>query len=142
VNWKSFVDKATESGGVLKSKTAMRPLLWLNAIVSLPCIGLSGYGMLVTGTVIPALVFMPLVVVVLGFTLWAYWDFKRTDPDRLGSEEFQLKVRVIEFLDSKTKRVAVEKTSLTELTYISGAEADDPKRARGSPGKTEGATGE
>lgn len=87
--------RAVESGGKLLVKSALNPVLWLCAIITVPT--------LVAGAIRPQLPWWviaigvsPVVVALFGFLFLLLFD-----RDKLQSEEFQIKKRTIELAQQK-----------------------------------------
>lgn len=97
----------------LRVRSALNPMLWLTAIVSpaafvaanqfrdAPAIAV---GLLALGA-------LPVVVTCLGFGYFAV-----RNPDKLQSEEYQLRHETLQLLQSKAGAIAIDPTSLTAIT--------------------------
>ncbi len=92
----SIAAKIVEAGGKLTVKSALNPVLWLCAIVTLPCLIMAT---VFTGALQTWLFFMasiPIVAAVLGFFFLLVYD-----RDKLQSEEYQIKKQTLEFMQQK-----------------------------------------
>lgn len=88
--------RAVESGGKLMVRSALNPILWLCAIITVPT--------LLAGAIRPSLPWWvtavgcsPVVVALFGFIFLLLFD-----RDKLQSEEFQIKKRTIELAQQKS----------------------------------------
>ncbi len=94
--------KAVEAGGRLRVRSALNPILWLSAIITIPT--------LVAGTLyselslwIIGIGFAPVIVALFGFMFLLFFD-----RDKLQSEEYQLRKRTIELTQQKGEPHPVE----------------------------------
>ena len=113
----------------IKHRTAVQPLLWLCGTFSLGCFLIAAlakdpwlrHGLFIVGAV-------PLALLA-----FAYIYFMFSDPDRLHSEEFQLKRRSLSIVESKGGRIAILPVDLSTDPFpktkllASGAEEEDGK---------------
>lgn len=86
--------RASESGGRLRVRSALNPILWLCGIVSIPTLAAGAFHP------IPAWVAVvgcsPVAVALFGFVFLLF-----VDRDKLQSEDFQLKKRTMELAQQK-----------------------------------------
>jgi len=89
--------KVIEAGGKLSVKSALNPMLWLCAIVSIPSliIAIIGFGKETPSWLI-FLIIGPVAIALLGFLFLLIFD-----RDKLQSEEYQLKKRSLELIQEK-----------------------------------------
>lgn len=85
-------------GGRLRVKSALNPVLWLCAVVTVPAISFASYAegppwLLVCLVVIA---FVPLLLAGLGFVVLLL-----RDPDKLQSEDYQIRKRTLEMIGEK-----------------------------------------
>ena len=87
--------RAVESGGKLTVRSALNPILWLCAIITVPT--------LVAGAVRPelpswviAVGCLPVIAAIFGFLFLLFFD-----RDKLQSEDFQIKKRTLELTQQK-----------------------------------------
>jgi hypothetical protein len=102
-----------EGFAVIKHRTVVQPLLWLSGTISLGCFILALVAKdiwLQRGLFIVGLVPIALFV-------FSYVYFMFTDPDRLHSEEFQLKRRSLRMVESKGGTVAILPVDLSTDPY-------------------------
>ena len=89
------VSRALEAATNLKVKSALNPILWLCAIITIPTLSFMG----LTGRSdvwIIILAFTPVIAAVFGFIFLLVFD-----RDKLQSEEFQLKNRSLDIIQQK-----------------------------------------
>ena len=91
----NIATKAIEAGGKLSVKSALNPILWLCAIITVPGIVVSAFLQPVPVWLI-VLILLPVSTAVLGFLFLLIWD-----RDKLQSEDFQLKKRSMEVIQDK-----------------------------------------
>ncbi len=87
--------KAVDSGGRLRVKSALNPILWLCALVSIPTLA-SGAWNPSQPSWVSIVGCAPIVVAMFGFLFLLFFD-----RDKLQSEDFQLKKRTIELAQQK-----------------------------------------
>jgi len=117
-----------EGLATIKHRTVVQPLLWLCGTFSIGCFLISALAVkdlwLQRGLFLVGIV--PIVLFVFSYT---YFMFK--DPDRLHSEEFQLKRRSLSIVESKGGTVAILPVDLSTDPYATpkllsdGAEEQD-----------------
>ncbi len=112
----SFIDKiaarAQSAAASLRVRSALNPMLWLCAIVSVPCFGLAFYA----GPASPMMMMFaiigsaPVVATILGFL---YFMVHR--PDKLQSEEYQIRHETLELIRQKGSSIAINPSSLEAI---------------------------
>lgn len=103
---KEILTSAFESGGRMRVKSALNPILWMCAIVSTPCVIVSSFYELQDFIVIVCL--LPIPVALLGFFFLLLFD-----RDKLQSEEFQIKKRSLEIIEQSSGEKVIEAASIT-----------------------------
>lgn len=93
--------KAIESGEKLSVKSALNPILWLCALVTIPALVISAFIDPIPVWLI-ILIMLPVSVAILGFIFLLLFD-----RDKLQSEDFQLKKRSMEIIQEKGDRKPV-----------------------------------
>lgn len=90
-----FLSRAVEAGGRLTVKSALNPILWLCAIITLPTLvaGALGPGLSTWVVVVGC---APVICALFGFLFLLFFD-----RDKLQSEDFQLRKRTIELSQQK-----------------------------------------
>lgn len=87
--------KVIESGGKLSVKSALNPVLWLCAIITIP-------SLVAVQFVNPTPVWLILLILVPVFTaIVGFFFLLIFDRDKLQSEEYQLKKRSLELIQNK-----------------------------------------
>ena len=115
-----YLEKALKSR---QTGSALSPLLWLNGIVTVPCLLLSAF-------INPPMsfAFFALGVVVIIFSLYQYHALRKTDPRLLQSEKFQFELAKLDLVASKGGAVVFDPVALefgTEPKYLSGPAEDE-----------------
>lgn len=87
--------KVIESGGKLSVKSALNPILWLCAIISIPALIAVPF-LNNTPTWLIILIISPVLTAILGFLFLLLFD-----RDKLQSEEYQLKKKSLELIQIK-----------------------------------------
>lgn len=102
--------KVIESGGKLSVKSALNPILWLCAIISIPSLVAIPF-VDEAPTWLVLLIISPVFAAILGFFYLLLFD-----RDKLQSEEYQLKKRSMELIqekgDDKPKLVDTEEVDM------------------------------
>jgi hypothetical protein len=84
-----------EAGGRLRVKSALNPILWLCAIISGPAA--VGFSFKVDSpTYLIVMAYLPVVTAICGYVYFMIYD-----PDKLQSEEYQLKKMSLEMIEQK-----------------------------------------
>lgn len=87
--------KAVESGGKLKVRSALNPILWLCGIITVPAIVAASY-ITPTPTWLIVLLFIPVATAAVGFLFLLLFD-----RDKLQSEDYQIQKRSLELIEQK-----------------------------------------
>jgi|ERR1700689_1981995 hypothetical protein len=105
-------------GGVLKkfSSNVMSPLLWLNALVSIPCL----LGSFLTNDGALRYFFFFLAVIILGYSLLKYEFWSKKDPRLLMSESTQIELTKLDIIQEKGGEI--------KFDVIDIPLGEDPKR--------------
>lgn len=90
-----LVGRSAAAAERLRVRSALNPMLWLCAIVTVPCIGFAAFNeYLPTWLIVIACV--PVVLVSIGFLVLLFFD-----RGKLQSEDFQIKARMLELIQEK-----------------------------------------
>lgn len=95
ISKETIAAKVIESGGKLSVKSALNPVLWLCAIVSIPSLVISAL-LIETPVWLIFLILCPVCAAIVGFLYLLLFD-----RDKLQSEEYQLKKRSMELIQDK-----------------------------------------
>jgi hypothetical protein len=97
----------------LRVRSAVNPMLWMSAVVGLPCLGMGVWARndswLLSGILV-ALGSAPIIV-----TLFAYVYLLFRDPAKLQSEDYQIRHEALQFIREKGNPVAINPTSLEAI---------------------------
>lgn len=106
------VTQASQDAGVrLQVRGALNPLLWLCAI----CTPLTlGYAYFSSGTIQIVLLIIGALPVVCACGAYIYWMI--VSPDRLHSEDYQLRRQALQMIHEKGARVGVLASSVIAIT--------------------------
>jgi hypothetical protein len=112
---------AREGVQSVKQKNVVQPIAWFCAVISVPAFGLA------TRTD-PPLCWLLLGIgsVPVALFLFAYLWFMFTDASRLQSEEYQLKNRVLDIIESKGGHIDVEPANI-QLVLNPASDRDRPR---------------
>jgi len=111
--WDKIVGSARSAAVQLHVRSAINPMLWESALVSLPCFGFSylfksdavlSDALLVVGT-------LPILAAVGG-----YIYFSIVAPERLQSEDYQLKHEALEIIKQKGTDIEVLPSSIEAIS--------------------------
>ena len=98
----SLITKVMDTGGRLRVRSALNPVLWLCAIVTIPCV--MAYGWASDKPVwLLVLAFAPVIVALAGFVFLLF-----VDRDKLQSEEYQIRKQSLELIQQKGDPTAIE----------------------------------
>ncbi len=102
----AMIAKVMEAGGRLTVRSALNPILWLCAIVSIPCATI--YGLIQSRPVwLAVLAFLPVSAAIFGFLFLLFFD-----RDKLQSEEYQIRKRSLELIEQKGGKYAIDATTV------------------------------
>lgn len=101
--------KVIESGGRLSVKSALNPILWLCAIITIPSLIAVPFVDKTPNWLI-ILIIAPVLTAILGFLFLLIFD-----RDKLQSEEYQLKKRSLELIQIKGQ----EKPNIIDVEQVS-----------------------
>lgn len=87
--------RVIDAGGKLTVRSALNPILWLCAIISIPCVILIPFFKTFQGFLF-ALAASPVFAAILGFFILLIFD-----RDKLQSEEYQLRKHTLELMQQK-----------------------------------------
>lgn len=104
----SIAARVVETGGKLSVKSALNPILWLCAIISIPSL-ISVSFIETTPIWLIILIISPVLTAILGFLFLLIFD-----RDKLQSEEYQLKKQSLDLIQIKGQ----EKPSFVETEEI------------------------
>lgn len=106
----------------LKTKhtgSALSPLLWLNGIVSAPCL-------LISAIVSPpmSVAFFAFAAAVVLYTMWQYHELRTIDPRFVQSEKLQFEMAKLDLIARKGGDVIIDPVTITfssEPNYLPGS---------------------
>ena len=105
MNRESLITKVMDTGGRLRVRSALNPVLWLCAIVTVPCV--MTYSWSADKPVwLAVLAFAPVAVALFGFLKLLF-----TDADKLQSEEYQIRKQSLELIQQKGDPTAIDAIS-------------------------------
>ena len=97
----SLAAKVVDAGGKLTVRSALNPILWLCAIVSIPCLVLVPFLASIQAWLF-GLASLPVVAAILGFFFLLV-----VDRDKLQSEEYQLRKKTLEYMQQKGQALPI-----------------------------------
>lgn len=103
MEFKSSVNLAQNLVSRVVVKSSVNSLLWLDGVISLPCFIMS---ILTSGA--RGIVLLVVGCIVVFATLVAYFYFMFTNPDRLRSEDYQLKQQALQWMGGDQKHELAE----------------------------------
>lgn len=112
--------RMADVGGRLRVKSALNPVLWLCAVVTVPVTGFATFATEPTWLIVclVVLAFIPLVLVGIGFVVLLL-----RDPDKLQSEEYQIRKRTLEMIGEKGQEASL--LDLVEAARLRLTNKDD-----------------
>lgn len=102
------VERAQHAASRLRVKSALNPMLWLCGIVSLPCYGLAfllGEGAL-------SIAFVVIGSTPIAATICGFFYFMLVAPEKLQSEEYQIRHEAMELIKQKGTSVEISPVSV------------------------------
>ena len=120
---KTIVNRLTEAGGQLKVKSALNPALWLCAIVSGPTIVIVMVLLLANKTIPSWLIVIDLIPITCAAVGFLYLLF--FNPDKLQSEDYQLRKQTLELIQEKGDKFPILGTSIVSIANPNAPETSD-----------------
>ena|SRR5579863_4196925 len=110
--WESVTGSARTAAGRLRVRSALNPMLWLCAVVSLPCFGLAWFSREVQplATVLTIAGAAPIAITCIIAVYFALFK-----PEKLQSEDYQIRHEALELIKEKGSAVEVSPSSLEAL---------------------------
>ena len=109
-----IASRAQSAASNLRVRSALNPMLWMCAIVSIPCYVISYFayasGLEHLGMVLVYIGSVPVIGTVLGFMYLMV-----VSPEKLQSEEYQLRHETIELIKQKGSAVELSPSSLEAI---------------------------
>jgi hypothetical protein len=109
----NLVATAQSAAAKLRVRSALNPMLWLCAIVSLPCFGLA---YLTQANSIIAAAFVVIGALPILATIRGFLYFMTAAPDKLQSEEYQIRHETLDLIREKGSSLEVIPSSLEAIT--------------------------
>ncbi len=106
-SWRSF----REAFHTVKSRNAMQPVLWLCLLVTVPSFAFASR----SDGWLRICFFVVGCVPILQFLI-SYNFYMLKDPNRLSSEEYQLKNRAFDLIESKGGKIAISPVDIPNIT--------------------------
>lgn len=106
----TIMQKAVDAGGKLRVRSALNPILWLCAIITIPCVALMAFLKGATPVWLVVLAFLPVASAVLGFLFLLCFD-----RDKLQSEDYQIRKRSLELIQQKGDRMPLDGSSIIAI---------------------------
>jgi hypothetical protein len=104
--------RAQSAASQLRVRSALNPMLWLCGIVSLPCFFIAYLlrGIEPLATIIAYVGIAPVATTILGFLYFMIFA-----PEKLQSEDYQLRHETLELIRQKGSSVAIAPSSLEAI---------------------------
>jgi len=101
---------AQDASARLRVRSALNPLLWLCGIVSPTCFA---FGLYFTGAIQIWLVLAGIVPILFTCFVASYFTVKK--PEKLQSEDYQLRKQALELIQQKGTRFSIEAASVEAI---------------------------
>ena len=110
--WDRLVGRSQAASGQLRVKSALNPMLWLCGIISLPCLLLSwaAHDVNPISTIFAFVGVAPVAVTCLLALYFALFK-----PDKLQSEEYQIRHETLELIKQKGSTVELSPSSIVAI---------------------------
>lgn len=92
----NIAQKAVEAGGRLRVKSALNPILWLCAIITIPGMGYMIFSEKDVPLLLQIVIALPVITAVFGFAHLLFFD-----RDKLQSEDYQIRKRTLDLVQEK-----------------------------------------
>jgi len=110
--FEKFAASAQSAATTLRVKSALNSMLWLCAIISLPCFA-GSYAFRGTEPLASLLMYVgtaPVIATIIGF-----FYFMIRSPEKLQSEDYQIKHETLELIKEKGSSVEISPSSLEAI---------------------------
>lgn len=107
----TIAKKAMETGGRLRVKSALNPVLWLCGIITIPGFAYVAGAKTEPPMLIQFVIGLPVVVAAIGFLYLLIFD-----RDKLQSEDYQIRKRSLELVQEKGDRFPVMARTIEAIT--------------------------
>jgi len=104
-----LASKAVEAGSKLTVRSALNPMLWLSAIITIPALAFVGL-LKSAPTWIIVLAFAPVATAIFGFLFLLI-----IDRDKLQSEDYQIRRRSLELIEEKGDKYPLLASAIHEI---------------------------
>jgi len=105
-----IIEKVTEAGGKLHVRSALNPVLWMCAIVTIPCLIVAAFCQ-TTPKWLVLIACAPVVTTVIGFLFLLLFD-----RDKLQSEDYQLRKKSLELIQEKGDSIPIATASIEAIS--------------------------
>jgi hypothetical protein len=107
--WERLASSAQTAAGRLRVKSALNPMLWLCGIISLPCLfgAYAAHGNEPIATILAICGATP-----IGVTCLLAGYFAAFRPDKLQSEDYQIRHEALELIKEKGSQLEIAQSSL------------------------------
>ena len=102
--------KAIDAGGRLRVKSALNPILWLCAIITIPCVSALAYIDPPAPIWLVILAFIPVICAAFGFIFLLV-----IDRDKLQSEDYQIRKQSLELIQQKGDALPISSASIQSI---------------------------
>lgn len=102
--------KLTETGGRLRVRNALNPILWLCGLIAVPCFAVLAWNPT------PHFIVPIILAVVVGTAILGFLFLLLFDRDRLHSEEYLIKNRTLDLIEDKGSRKAIDAATVTAIS--------------------------
>ncbi|UTZ27770.1 hypothetical protein HB761_14055 [Vibrio campbellii] len=102
--------RAIDSGGRLRVKSALNPILWLCGLITIPCISAMAYMEAPAPMWLVLLAFIPVCCAAIGFLFLLIMD-----RDKLQSEDYQSRKQSLELIQQKGDALPISSASIQSI---------------------------
>lgn len=107
----TLIQKVTEAGGKLRVRSALNPVLWMCAIVTVPCVIIAALYKPPPPSWLIGIACAPVVAAFIGFIFLLLFD-----RDKLQSEDYQIRKRSLELIQEKGDAIPIAATSIEAIS--------------------------
>jgi hypothetical protein len=120
----TIAKKAMETGGRLRVKSALNPVLWLCAIITIPGLMYLRSSQVEPPLLIQFIIGLPVLVASLGFLYLMI-----VDRDKLQSEDYQIRKLSLELVQEKGDRFPAMARTIEAITNPRYKQLEQPREA-------------
>ncbi len=124
-NRERILTNLTESGGRLRVRNALNPILWLCGLVAIPCLATLGWAKT------PHWLVSAVLCAVVGTAIFGFLFLLFFDRERLQSEDYLIRSRTLDLIEEKGSKSAIDAATVQAISQDEFLALPEPERGAG-----------